>query len=86
MTSMSPIKAAQFLTDVAASLRRMHSRFCRLDGNLVENDIAARRIEADIGWESPGRRIGLSQPWKRPALISASISGSNQPLAALSGQ
>jgi hypothetical protein len=51
MTSMNPIKAAQFLTDIAATFRKMHSRFSRLDGNLVEQDIAARRIEADIGFE-----------------------------------
>src|SRR5271154_3682422 len=41
--------AQQFLTQTAASLRRMTGKLDRLDGSLVEQDIAARRIEADIG-------------------------------------
>jgi hypothetical protein len=41
--------AQEFLTQTAVRLKRMTVRLNRLDGSLVENDIAARRIEADIG-------------------------------------
>jgi len=40
-----------FLTQTAASLRRLTLKLDRLDGNLTEHDISARRIEADIGWQ-----------------------------------
>src|SRR4051794_8283780 len=48
---MSTAKANQFLTTTAASMRRMQIKLVRLDGNLVEQDIAARRQEAEIGFE-----------------------------------
>jgi DNA modification methylase len=48
---MNTLRANQFLSQTAASLRRMQSKLARLDGNLVEQDIAARRQEAEIGFE-----------------------------------
>src|ERR1700684_133039 len=48
---MSSAKATQFLSQTAASFRRMQTKLSRLDGDLVEQDIAARRQEAEIGFE-----------------------------------
>ena len=47
---MSTAKAHQFLSQTALSFRRMQTKLDRLDGNLVEQDIAARRQEAEIGF------------------------------------
>jgi hypothetical protein len=44
-------KAKQFLSHTAMLLRRMRQNVDRLDGDLVEQDIAARRQEALIGFE-----------------------------------
>jgi DNA modification methylase len=43
--------AQAFLTETAASLRRMAVKLDRLDGNVTEQDIAGRRLEADLGHE-----------------------------------
>ena len=48
---MQTAKAKQYLSHAATLLRRMRERVDRLDGNLVEQDIAARRQEALIGYE-----------------------------------
>jgi hypothetical protein len=48
---MNSVKAKQFLSHTATALRRMREKADRLDGNLVEQDIAARRQEALIGYE-----------------------------------
>lgn len=48
---MNKVQASQFLPQTAAALNRMRVRFERLDGGLVEQDIAARKQEAQIGWE-----------------------------------
>ena len=48
---MDTVKAKQFLSHTATLLRRMREKVDRLDGNLVEQDIAARRQEALIGYE-----------------------------------
>ena len=48
---MNTVKAKQYLSHTATLLRRMRERVDRLDGNLVEQDIAARRQEALIGYE-----------------------------------
>jgi hypothetical protein len=48
---MNPVGAKQYLSHTATLLRRMRERVDRLDGNLVEQDIAARRQEALIGYE-----------------------------------
>ena len=49
--SMNTVKAKQYLSRTATLLRRMRERADRLDGNLVGQDIAARRQEAQIGYE-----------------------------------
>ena len=49
--SMNTVKAKQYLSHTVTLLRRMRERVDRLDGNLVEQDIAARRQEALIGYE-----------------------------------
>lgn len=49
MTTIKPARAAAFLADVAANLRQMTAKVNRLDKSLVEEDIAGRRIEANIG-------------------------------------
>ena len=48
---MNTVKAKQVLSHAATLLRRMREKVDRLDGNLVEQDIAARRQEALIGYE-----------------------------------
>ena len=48
---MNTVKAKQYLSHTVTLLRRMRERVDRLDGNLVEQDIAARRQEALIGYE-----------------------------------
>jgi hypothetical protein len=48
---MSAAKGSQFLSQTAQSFRRMQTKLDRLDGSLVEQDIAARRQEAEIGFE-----------------------------------
>jgi DNA methylase len=48
---MNTVTADQFLAQTVALLRRMQVKLVRLDGNLVEQDINARRQEADIGFE-----------------------------------
>jgi hypothetical protein len=48
---MSTVKASQFLAQTAASFHRMQTRLDRLNGSLVKQDIAARRQEAEIGFE-----------------------------------
>src|ERR1700733_5931564 len=48
---MSTAKATQFLSQTALSFHRMQTKLVRLDGSLVEQDIAARRQEAEIGFE-----------------------------------
>ena len=48
---MNTVKAKQYLSHTATLLRRMREKVDRLDGNLVEQDIAARRQEALIGHE-----------------------------------
>jgi DNA modification methylase len=48
---MNKAQAIQFLPQTAAALHRMQVKLDRLDGNLVEQDIAARKQEAQIGWE-----------------------------------
>jgi DNA modification methylase len=51
MTTIKPAQAAQFLADVAAKIHRMQAKHRRIVGSLVERDIAACRILAEIGWE-----------------------------------
>jgi DNA modification methylase len=48
---MNKAQANQFLPQTAAALHRMQVKVLRLDGSLVENDIAARKQEAQIGFE-----------------------------------
>jgi hypothetical protein len=48
---MNTAKAKQYLSHTATLLRRTRERVDRLDANLVEQDIAARRQEALIGYE-----------------------------------
>src|ERR1700722_18747932 len=48
---MSTAKAPQFLSQTALSFHRMQTKLVRLDGSLVEQDIVARRQEAEIGFE-----------------------------------
>ena len=48
---MNTAKADQFLSQTATLLRRRQAKIDRLDGNLVEQDIAARREDALIGCE-----------------------------------
>ena len=48
---MNTAQASQCLSTTAASIRRMQTRVGRLDGALVEQDIAARKQEAQIGFE-----------------------------------
>jgi site-specific DNA-methyltransferase (adenine-specific) len=48
---MNKSTANQFLSRTAGLLHRMQTRVSRLDGDLVEQDIAARRQEALLGWE-----------------------------------
>jgi hypothetical protein len=48
---MSAIKPRQFLDLTAARLRSMEAEIAPVGTKLVEQDIAARRLEADIGWE-----------------------------------
>jgi DNA modification methylase len=48
---MNAAQANQCLAKTAASIRRMQTKVVRLDGNLDEQDIAARKQEAAIGWE-----------------------------------
>ena len=48
---MNAAKTQQFLSRTATLLRRMRQKVHRLDGSLVEQDIAARRQEALIGLE-----------------------------------
>jgi DNA modification methylase len=48
---MSNRKPANFLDQTASRLKAFESEITKLDGKLVEQDIAARRIEANIGWE-----------------------------------
>ena len=48
---MKAAEANQFLPHTAAALRRMQVKVDRLDGSLVQQDIAARRQEALIGHE-----------------------------------
>jgi hypothetical protein len=43
------VNSQAFLVETAASLRRMTVKLGRLNGSMVEHDIAARRPEADIG-------------------------------------
>ena len=51
MTTIKPAQAEQFLADVAAKIHHMQVKHRRFVGNLIERDIAACRIEAEIGWE-----------------------------------
>src|SRR4051794_25578697 len=48
---MNRTAAKQFLPKAAAAIHRMQVKVVRLDGGLVEQDIAARKQEAQIGWE-----------------------------------
>jgi DNA modification methylase len=48
---MNKAQANQFLPQTVAALRRMQVKVDRLDGSLVERDIAARKQEAQIGFE-----------------------------------
>jgi site-specific DNA-methyltransferase (cytosine-N4-specific) len=48
---MNKAQANQFLPQATAALHRMQVKVDRLDGGLVEQDIAARKQEAQIGWE-----------------------------------
>src|SRR4051794_8933017 len=49
MTTLAPAKAAQFLSDLTAKLRRLESKRIAADGSQVEADIAARKVDAEIG-------------------------------------
>jgi DNA modification methylase len=44
-------RSDDFLDQTADRLKAMQAEISKLDTKLVENDIAARRIEADVGWE-----------------------------------
>jgi len=59
MTTIKPAQAEQFLADVAAKIHRMRVKHRRFVGNLIERDIAACRIEAEIGWNTPSRLTRL---------------------------
>src|SRR5258707_812205 len=43
--------AVDSLTKIGARLKAFEINISRLDGELVEQDIAARRLEAESGWE-----------------------------------
>jgi DNA modification methylase len=51
MTTIKPARAATYLADVVAKIHRMQSRHHRIVGSLVDRDIAACRVLAEIGWE-----------------------------------
>jgi site-specific DNA-methyltransferase (adenine-specific) len=48
---MSNRKPSQFLDQTATRLKTLEAEIATLDGKLVEQDIAARRLEADAGYE-----------------------------------
>jgi hypothetical protein len=48
---MSDRKPEQFLDLTAARLKALEAEIAKLDGKLVEQDISACRLEAQIGWE-----------------------------------
>jgi hypothetical protein len=58
---MHAAKADQYLAQTATLLRRRQAKIGRLDGNLVEHDIAARREEALIGYEF-AERVDCIEP------------------------
>jgi hypothetical protein len=58
---MHAAKADQYLAQTATPLRRRQAKIDRLDGNLVEHDIAARREEALIGYEF-AERVDCIEP------------------------
>ena len=48
---MTDSEPAAFLSRIASSIKAKQAEIIKLDTGLVENDIAARRIEAAVGWE-----------------------------------
>ena len=74
------VRDTAFLDQTAARLNAMQAKITKLDTKLVEQDIAARRIEADVGWKyaqqvdeivaalkSSGQRLNIEQ-WCKKAL------------------
>jgi len=77
---MSNRKPADYLAETASKIKAKEAAIKTLDTKLVENDIAARRIEADIGWafaqqvdqieaalKAEGRKLNVDQ-WCKKAL------------------